>query len=84
MAAETPKTVERLHQGVSEAAKFKLKVIDSLELFPAIQKGNFVLDILGMLFGVVLGLFIAWWIVAQWSECREAGLSILYCIQHVS
>ena len=26
---------------------------------------------------------IVWWMVVQWNECRGAGLSVLYCIQHV-
>jgi hypothetical protein len=25
-----------------------------------------------------------WWVTAQWRECRDAGFSKLYCIQHVS
>ena len=24
-----------------------------------------------------------WWIVSQWVECRNMGLSVFYCIKHV-
>ncbi len=24
-----------------------------------------------------------WWMVIQWGECRNAGLSSLYCLQHI-
>lgn len=34
--------------------------------------------------GTVLALAVAvWWNVAQWTECRDAGFSVMYCIQHV-
>ena len=23
------------------------------------------------------------WVVLQWIECREMGLTVLYCVQHV-
>lgn len=35
---------------------------------------------------VVVGSFlalIAAWVIFQWQECREAGMSMFYCIQHV-
>jgi len=25
-----------------------------------------------------------WWIHVQWVECREMGMSVLYCLKHVS
>jgi len=33
-------------------------------------------------FILVLSVFA--WQCAQWIECREAGLSAFYCIQHIS
>jgi len=28
--------------------------------------------------------FVVWWSIAQWKECREAGFSRFYCLQHIS
>lgn len=25
-----------------------------------------------------------WWTLAQWAECREAGMSAFYCLKHIS
>lgn len=33
-------------------------------------------------YGLVLAVGIVW-TVAQWNECRDAGLSVFYCIQHI-
>lgn len=27
--------------------------------------------------------FVAWWLVAQWHECRGMGFSAFYCLKHV-
>lgn len=34
---------------------------------------------------VIVGMIAAsiWWMTVQWQECRSAGFSVLYCIQHV-
>lgn len=35
---------------------------------------------------IVVGLFlalIAAWVILQWQECRDAGMSVFYCVQHV-
>jgi hypothetical protein len=35
---------------------------------------------------LTLGVFvgIGLWKYLQWHECRDAGMSILYCLQHIS
>jgi len=34
----------------------------------------------GIALALLLGLG---WTVWQWNECREAGLSVVYCLQHI-
>jgi hypothetical protein len=38
-----------------------------------------------LLFIALAGYFglMAWWLWAQWDECRSMGLSVFYCIKHV-
>ena len=36
--------------------------------------------------GIAILLWFAivpWWTCAQWRECREAGMTKFYCVQHV-
>lgn len=34
--------------------------------------------------GVGVFAFVGWWMWSQWQECRAAGLSVFYCIQHLA
>ena len=33
---------------------------------------------------VIVMALAGWWTCVQWDECRQAGLSRLYCLKHVS
>jgi hypothetical protein len=41
------------------------------------------LDVIQLVAAAVVITIVAVWMKLQWEECREAGLSILYCIQHI-
>lgn len=39
--------------------------------------------VLGLAIIVLMLVGSIYWIRLQWQECREAGFSALYCVQHV-
>jgi hypothetical protein len=45
------------------------------------DKAMMVMYLLAIL--LIVGVVI-FWTVLQWSECRDAGMSVFYCIKHVS
>jgi len=40
--------------------------------------------ILALAFGVFVVGALIWFAIAQWSECREMGFSMFYCLKHIS